>query len=165
MLKTCLCLFWLTLYMPDILWILNHHFKKEEKQILYELNSWMWLNLFNLYKLVQMDQHRNSERDGHEELPFLDKWSSSSSTFTLYNNFKSIWGEEERVLYIGRVSGIFFNPSVAGEWFLRLTNDCTDEETDVAKATDHIVAHAKTRSWSLGILSFVLLWHPEQQCL
>lgn len=34
-----------------------------------------------------------------------------------------------------------FNPNGAGQWFLRLTNDCINEETDVAKATNHILAH------------------------
>lgn len=34
-----------------------------------------------------------------------------------------------------------FNPSDAEWWFLRLTNDCINGETDVAKATNHIMAN------------------------
>lgn len=34
-----------------------------------------------------------------------------------------------------------FNPNGAGQWFLRLTRDCINEETNVAKTTNHIVAH------------------------
>lgn len=44
-----------------------------------------------------------------------------------------------------------FNPNGAGQWFLRLINNCINEETDVAKATNHILAHMEQilETWNL----------------